>query len=132
MQDANSENQLSPCEAADILTGFYPTITASDPKIYLAGLASLFSNYAPHHLREALDPRSGLPGLYDFPPTMKQVREFLEPLAQRERELADRERRRKQQLLPAPPRNPVEEEYVKEGFKKLSEHLAKGFSPSSI
>jgi len=63
---------------------------------------------------------------------MKQVREFLEPLARRERDLADRERRRKQQLLPEPPRNQKEEAYIKEGFLKLSEHLSKGFGPGVI
>jgi hypothetical protein len=75
---------------------------------------------------------AGLPGQYDFLPTIKQVREFLEPRAQRERELADRERRRKQQLLPEPPRNPAEEAYIRDGFKKLSEHLQKGFGPSVV
>ena len=132
MSDKCSESQLLPQEAAERLIGFYPSITAADPKVYAAGLVAIFSIYAPHHLSQAINPLSGLPSLYDFPPTMKQVREFLEPLARRERELSERERRRTQQLLPTPPRDPAEEKYVKEGLKKLSEHLSRGFGPGSI
>jgi hypothetical protein len=93
---------------------------------------AVFSIYAPHHLAKAVDPLSGLPSLYDFPPTMKQVREFLEPMAAREREVAERERRRQQQMLPAPARDPDEEKYVMDGLRKLSDHLAKGFGPSVV
>lgn len=132
MSDKCSETQLLPQEAAERLIGFYPSITAADPRVYAAGLVAVFSIYKPHHLAKAVDPLAGLPSLYDFPPTMKQVREFLEPIAAREREQEDRERRRQQQMLPAPARNLAEEAYIRDGFKKLSEHLAKGFGPSVV
>lgn len=132
MSDKCSETPLLPQEAAERLIGFYPSITAADPRVYAAGLVAIFSIYQPHHLAKAVDPLGGLPSLYDFPPTMKQVREFLEPMAARERELADRERRRQQQSLPAPTRNPDEEKYVVDGLRKLSDHLAKGFGPSVV
>ncbi len=132
MSDKCSENPLLPQEAAERLIGFYPSITAADPRVYAAGLVAVFSIYAPHHLAKAVDPLTGLPSLYDFPPTMKQVREFLEPMAAREREVAERERRRQQQMLPAPTRNPDEEKYVMDGLRKLSEHLEKGFGPSVV
>ena len=132
MSDECSEIQLLPQEAAERLIGFYPSITAADPRVYAAGLVAVFSIYKPHHLAKAVDPLVGLPSLYDFPPTMKQVREFLEPMAAREREMDERERRRQQQLLPAPKRNPEEEKYVMDGLRKLSDHLAKGFGPSVL
>lgn len=108
------------------------TETGNSEAASVENAETVFSIYKPHHLAKAVDPLAGLPSLYDFPPTMKQVREFLEPMAAREREMEDRERRRQQQLLPAPSRDPAEEIYVMDGLRQLSDHLAKGFGPSVV
>lgn len=132
MSQQNSSNPLLPQEAAARLIGIYPTITASDPEIYAAGLVHIFSRYPVHLVAEAIDPDCGLPSLHDFPPTMKQVKEFLEPRHRAEIETNERIARASRKRLPEPARDPEEGRRIQEGFKKLSDHLAKGFGPSSI
>lgn len=113
------------------LIGFYPTITASDPEIYAAGLVHIFSHYPAHLVTEAVNPLNGLLSLHDFPPTMKQVKEFLEPRHQAEIRKADMEARFNRKRLPEPPRDPAADKKIEEGLRQLSAHLAAGFSPST-
>ena len=120
MSEPNSEHLQMAAEAAEKLIGVYPTIQASDPKVYAAGLVQLFSRYPEHLVAEAVDPVDGLPSLYDWSPTMKQVKEFLEPRWQnllRQKDMRERFNRAK---LPAPPKDEVAVARVAEGFKKLA------------
>lgn len=79
----------------------------------------------------AMDPVKGLPAKVEYL-NLAAIRKHLdqwriEYLDQQER-IAKANRKR----LPEPPRDPEQDKRIMEGFKKLSEHLAKGFSPSSI
>ena len=119
MSYLNSEALEMATEAAERLIGFYPTITASNPKVYAAGLVKLFSNYPEHLVEEAVDPVNGLPGECDYLPTIAKVKAFLEPRRrnfERMQELRDRAGRKR---LPEPPRDPEADARIEEGFKKL-------------
>lgn len=110
-------------EAAERLIGFYPTITASNPKVYAAGLVKLFSNYPEHLVEEAIDPVNGLPGECDYLPTIAKVKAFLEPRRRNFERMQDYRERAGQKRLPEPSRDPEVDARVQEGFKKLSFRL---------
>jgi hypothetical protein len=92
----------------------------------------MFSRYPAHLVEEAVNPAVGLPSLHDYPPSMKQVKEFLEPRHQKEIRDAETNARFNRKRLPAPPRDPEHDKRMEEGLRQLSAHLAKGFSPGSI
>lgn len=129
MSDRNSEMRLRPTEAAEKLIGLYPAITASDPEIYAAGLVHIFSRYPEHLVAAALDPATGLPSLHDFPPTMKQVRDYLEPRWQDLCRTNERIERFNRKRLPEPPANPDADRRIREGLEKLSFDLKRGIGP---
>lgn len=106
-------------EAAERLIGFYPTITASDPKVYAAGLVKLFSRYPEHLIAEALDPFNGLPGECDYLPSIAKVKAFLEPRRLNFERMQEYREWASQKRLPEPPRNPEADARIEEGFKKL-------------
>jgi hypothetical protein len=113
-------------EAAARLIGFYPTINASEPKVYAAGLVQLFSRYPEHLVAEAIDPVNGLPGECDYLPTIAKVKAFLEPRwlnFQRMQELREIKNRKR---LPEPPRDPEADRHMAEEFRKLSFRLIGG------
>lgn len=119
MYDPNSGILEMAADAAERLIGFYPTITASDPKVYAAGLVKLFSNYPEHLVAEAIDPVNGLPGECDYLPTIAKVKAFLEPRRrnfERMQEYRDRAGRKR---LPEPPRDPERDARIEDGFRKL-------------
>lgn len=91
----------------------------------------IFSNYPLHLVEKAVDPLHGLPGLHDFPPTMKQANEFLAPLHREEVRLADLRARLSRPRLPEPERDEAAEQRIKDGLKELVEYLKSGFSPST-
>jgi hypothetical protein len=91
----------------------------------------MFSRYPAHLVAEAINPAVGLPSLYDFPPTMKQVKEYLEPRHQKEIRDADTQARFNRKRLPAPEPDPVADKRIEEGLRKLAAHLKSGFSPST-
>lgn len=120
MSDPSSKTLQMAAQAAERLIGFYPSIQASDPKVYAAGLVQLFSHYPEHLVADAIDPVNGLPSLHDYPPTMKQAKAYLEPRWQaeeRSRELRERFNRKR---LPEPPADPEAEKRIADGFQKLS------------
>lgn len=82
-------------------------------------------------MAEAIDPAVGLPSLHDFPPSMKQVREFLEPRHQKEIRDADMIARFSRKRLPAPPSDPESDKRIADGLKDLANHLRSGFGPST-
>lgn len=86
-------------------------------------MVALFSHYPARLVAEAVDPVNGLPSLHDYPPSIKQAKEFLEPKYAQELKLAESERRRRQQLLPALGRDPQEKYRITQGFQKLGETL---------
>lgn len=113
-------------EAAERLIGFYPSITASDAKVYAAGMVQVLARYPEHLIAEAIDPFSGLPSLHDFPPTMKQLKAFLEP-RWRELELSrERMERFNRKRLPEPPRDPERDKRIFEGLQQLKIQLKNG------
>lgn len=130
--EPSSETMRMASAAAERLIGFYPSITAADPMIYTTGLVQLFSRYPEHLVAAAVDPVNGLPSLHDYPPTMKQAKEFLEPRWQDECRTRDMIERFNRKRLPEPPPNPEADKRVFEGLKKLSDHLKSGFSPGSV
>lgn len=91
----------------------------------------MFSRYPEHLVAEAVDPVNGLPTLYDFPPTMKQAKEFLEPRWQAEVRKQDMLERFNRPRLPEPEPNPEADQRIVDGLKKLSAHLKSGFGPST-
>lgn len=119
--EPNSERLRVAKLAADRLLGFYPTINASDPQIYLAGLVQVFCRYPEHLIEEAVDPVHGLPSICDYLPTIAKVKGFLEPRWQnmeRQRVMLERFNTKK---LPEPEHKP--DPKVIEGFQKLKARL---------
>ena len=120
MEPSSRQLQIA-SEAAARLIGYYPTIAASNPEIYLTGLVQLFCDYPEHLIAEAIDPRNGLPSTCDFFPSIAKVKGFLEPRWQnmeRQRVMLERFNTKK---LPEPPH--VVDPKVVEGFKKLKARL---------
>lgn len=85
-----------------------------------------------HLVAEAIDPGTGLPSLYDYPPSMKQVKDFLEPRAQAERSTNERVARFNRPRIAAPPPDPESERRIAAGLNDLVAHLKSGFGPSSV
>jgi len=131
MLEPSSEALQVAAQAAERLIGFYPTIQASDPKIYAAGLVQLFSRYPEHLVAEAVDPVNGLPGECDYLPTIAKVKAFLDPRWRREQQMLEMKRRFETKRLPEPPRDPEEDARIVQGLKDLSAHLTRGFGPST-
>ena len=123
MYEPNSETLERAAQAAERLIGFYPTITASDPKVYAAGLVQLFSRYPEHLVAEAIDPVNGLPSECDYLPTIAKVKGYLEPRWLSWQQTQERIEQAKRKRLPEPPRDPQVEHRISEGFKKLSMRL---------
>lgn len=123
MSGHSSENLQVAAEAAERLIGFYPSIMASDPKVYAGGLVQLFSRYPEHLIAEAIDPADGLASIHDFPPTLAQVKKFLEPRFQNYNRLMDLKAWKERRRLPEPPRDIERDNRIAEGFRQLSEHL---------
>ncbi len=131
MSEPNSEHLAVAANAAERLIGFYPSIMASDPKVYAAGLVQLFSRYPEHLIAEAIDPVNGLPGECDYLPTIAKVKAFLEPRWQQEMRAAELRDRFNRKRLPEPPRDPVHDKKMEEGLRQLAASLSAGFSPST-
>jgi hypothetical protein len=75
---------------------------------------------------------NGLPSLHDFPPTISQVKKFLEPRWQNFERLRELKERANRKRLPEPPRDPERDKRIEQGFRKLSEHLANSEAEAKI
>jgi hypothetical protein len=114
--------------AAARILGCYDTITATDPKVFAAGLVDLLAMYPPPVVEKAADPARGIPAFVAFP-NLAKFREQLERIfdehdrdLRRERYQAEREIRKK---LPEPmPPSEAERAYIIEGFRKLRAQIA--------
>jgi hypothetical protein len=113
-------------EAAARLIEYYPTIQASNPQTYAAGLVQLFSRYPEHLIAEAIDPVNGLPGECDYLPTIAKVKAFLEPRWQNEIRQNEMIARFNRKRIAPPPEDPEEKKRIREGFEKLSFKLKTG------
>jgi hypothetical protein len=132
MFDPSSETLQRAAEAAERLIGFYPSIMASDAKVYAAGMVQVLAHYPEHLVEEAINPYSGLPSLHDFPPTMKQIKDFLEPRLSRERHMQEMKERFNRKRLPEPPRDPEQDKRIEQGLRQLAERLGRGIGPSTV
>lgn len=119
----SSDFQQGAAQAVETLLGYYPTIQASDPQVFVAGLVRLFLNYPPHLWQIAIDPVSGLPGRHKFAPNVAEVREFLEPIYRDELRRKERVERFSRAALPPPLRDKEFDSRMAENFKNLSEFL---------
>ena len=120
----SSEHMRIASEAAATLIEYYPTIQASNPKVYAAGLVQLFARYPEHLIAEALDAVNGLPSECDYLPTIAKVKAFLEPRWQREQQMLEMKARFERKRLSEPPRDPIEDARIEQGLRQLSERLA--------
>ena len=121
--DSKPTPQEAASAAAKIL-GHYPTIIASDPKLFAAGLVQLLMAYPLDVVTRAYHPVNGIPKAVDrYELTLARIGKHLDAWsAERGHRLAI-ERRRETQSLPEPPRDPEADARISEGFKKLTMRL---------
>jgi hypothetical protein len=65
-------------QAAEKLLGFYPKITASDPKIFITGLVELLENYPDWIIARIASPVNGVPTKFKFCPLIAEIKETCE------------------------------------------------------
>jgi hypothetical protein len=118
-------------EAARKILGYYPTIPASDPKGFAAGLVKTLSIFPAAVIARAVDPVEGLPAKVKFL-NLAEMRECLD--GWRNEHLIEQERleRANRKALPAPEPDPEMDARVSKGLQELVAHLKSGFSPGSI
>jgi hypothetical protein len=80
------------------LLGCYRTGDANDPETYISAVVSVLSRYAVHIIRDVTEPATGLPGRLKWLPTVAEIREECEILAQRDQRKFERERQIMAQL----------------------------------
>lgn len=79
----------------------------------------------------AMDPVKGLPAKVEFL-NLAAMRKCLDLWRIEYLDQQQRIERANRKYLPEPPRDPEQDKRIMEGFKKLSEHLSRGFGPGSI
>lgn len=60
--------------AADRLLGFFPTLAATDPAVFIVGLVQILAAYPPGVIEAVSSPLSGLPSKHEFMPALSTVR----------------------------------------------------------
>lgn len=115
--------------AAKAILGLYPEIPASDPKGFAAALVAMLSTYPQSVIKRAVDPVNGIASKLAFL-NLAAIKKHLDQWADEEYEEVRRRNRRNLQL-PEPPSDPQVQQRIKDGFAKLSEHLKRGFGPST-
>lgn len=80
------------------LLGCYRTGDANDPEAYITAVVSVLVRYPPQIVREVTEPATGLPSRLKWLPTIAEIREECEILAQRELRKVQRERQIREQL----------------------------------
>jgi hypothetical protein len=120
MYSQPSETQIQTAKAAAArLIEFYPSIHASSPQTYAAGLVQMFAYYPEFLVAEAIDPVHGLPSECEFLPTLAKVKAFLEPRYRNHLRTLEMKERFSRKKLPEPEPNPEERERVTSGFERL-------------
>jgi len=77
-------------------------------------------------LRAAIDPCSGLPALHDFPPTIKQAKDFLDRIRAEERQRQYFLEKANEPKLIEPPPDPGMRNRVGEQMRQLANRLRNG------
>ena len=70
-------------KATERLLGFYPQSPASDPRTFMAGVATVLAAYPSEVVEAALSPLSGIPSKFKFMPSIAELKEDLEGLMPR-------------------------------------------------
>ncbi len=83
---------------------------ASDPEIFVTGMAQIFMAYPAHLVESALSPLSGLPSKHKFLPSLAEIKQELEERFQPYRALAQIAEAKRQLAGPPPPPRPTIEE----------------------
>lgn len=65
-------------KATERLLGFYPQSPASDPQVFMSGVAMLLANYPANVVEASLSPLSGIPSKFKFMPSIAELKEDLE------------------------------------------------------
>lgn len=105
---------------------------ASDRQTFTSGLVETLMIYPLEVVQRAASPVHGIPGVLDrWDLTLARIRKHLDTWAA-ERGHKLRMEQRAKQYLPEPARDPEHDKRMVEGFKSLSDHLARGLSPGSI
>jgi hypothetical protein len=115
-------------KAARKILGYYPTIPASDPKMFAAGLIKVLTNY-PQAVVDRAAEAEGIASAVTFL-NLAEIRKHLDLWRADYFLHQERMDRSTRKLLPEPPRDPEADKRISEGFKKLSEHISKGQNPS--
>lgn len=71
-----------------MLLGCYRTGAANDPEVYIAAVVRVLSTYPMSIVHRVIDPVTGLPGRTKWLPTIPEINEACEELAERERRIA--------------------------------------------
>ena len=107
-------------QAAARIIGCYPTITASDPKLFTAGLVQVLMSYPAAVVLEAAHPVTGIPGLVDrYDLTLARVRKLMDQWAAERANRIERERRESTPRIEQREHTVEERERVGNGFAKL-------------
>lgn len=125
---------ISPREAATAtaqILGYYPTIPASDPKAFAAGLVKTLSTFPAEVVARAVDPVDGIPGRVAFL-NLAEIRKLLDAWRGEHFTSLDRIERANRQAIAAPAPDTVADERIAKGLRELSNHLKSGFSPASV
>jgi hypothetical protein len=85
-------------QRARLLLGCYRTGEANDPETYVAAITATLARYSEAIITEVTHPATGLPSRSSWLPTIKEVFEACEILAQRVLRMQERERRVHEQL----------------------------------
>jgi hypothetical protein len=85
-------------QGAARLLGCYRTGDANDPEAYISAVVSVLARYPIGIIREVTEPATGLPARLKWLPTIAEIREECEILAQRELRKVQREQQIRAQL----------------------------------
>jgi hypothetical protein len=116
-------------KAARKILGYYPTIPASDPKMFAAGLIKVLTGY-PQAVVDRASEAEGIAVSVTFL-NLAEIKKCLDLWRTEYFLTQDRIERANRKALPEPTPDPEERKRIYEGFKQLSEHISKGFGPST-
>ena len=92
------DNMIESKQGAARLLGCYRTGDANDPEAYITAVVSVLVRYPANIIREVTEPATGLPSRLKWLPTIAEIREECEILANRERRRVERDRQIREQI----------------------------------